>query len=292
VPGYEILRELGRGGMGVVYKARQVKANRIVALKMILHKAHASPQNKLRFQIEAESVARLQHANIVQLFEVGECDDMPFFSLEFCAGGNLSQQLRSRPPSPREAAALVEKLARAIHYAHANGVLHRDLKPANVLLASPGRESGELIPKITDFGLAKQTDSDSDVSRSGAILGTPSYMAAEQAAGRIREVGPAADVYALGAILYQCLTGRPPFLGATSTETLDQVRHLEPVAPRLLRPKVPRDLETICLKCLAGPPPAPPPWRSAAEGPCAQGIHGRRADGAREQPLHRVRLVQ
>jgi WD40 repeat protein/tetratricopeptide (TPR) repeat protein len=242
VPGYEVLGELGRGGMGVVYRARQVKADRVVALKMILAGAHAGPEELARFRTEVEAVARLSHPNIVQIYEVGEHNGLPFFSLEFCPGGNFDGRLSGTPLPPREAAALVQTLARAIQAAHVKGVVHRDLKPANVLLAEDG------TPKVTDFGLAKKLD-EAGRTQSGAVVGTPSYMAPEQAAGRAT-VGPAADVYALGAILYECLTGRPPFRGATALETLEQVCGQEPVPVRRLQPKVPRDLETICLKCL------------------------------------------
>ena len=245
VPGYEVLGILGRGGMGVVYRARQTKANRLVALKMIRAVEDASPTDRLRFQIETEAVARLQHPNIVQLYEAGEVRGQPFFSLEFCDGGNLSEQLKKQRPSPGEAAALIETLARAMHYAHLRGVVHRDLKPGNVLLAGPER-----VPKITDFGLAKRIDAEArDVSQSGAIMGTAAYMAPEQAAGKVRDTGPAADVYALGALLYQCLTGRPPFDGPQHL-VLGRVLNEEPMPPSRPSAQVPRDLETICLKCL------------------------------------------
>ena len=248
LPGYEIVAELGRGGMGVVYKARQIKANRVVALKMILASRHASVQDRVRFQIETEAVARLQHPNIVQLYEVAEHDGLPFFSLEFCDGGSLDRRLKTWQPTAREAAELVEALARAMHYAHLRGVVHRDLKPANVLLAGDG------TPKITDFGLAKQMDSGSDLSKSGAIMGTPSYMAPEQAEGKVHDTGPAADVYALGSLLYELLAGRPPFKAETAFETLKQVLTDEPTPPSRLRSGTPRDLETICLKCLRKQP--------------------------------------
>ncbi len=244
IPGYEILGEVGHGGMGVVYKARQTRANRVVALKMILARSHATLEQKVRFQIEAEAVARLTHPHIVQLFEVGEHDGLPFFTLEFCDGSALDRKLKDGPLPAAEAAALVEKLARAVHYAHLRGVVHRDLKPANVLRTVDG------VPKITDFGLAKRLDIDSSLSKTGEVLGTPSYMAPEQATGKTGEVGPAVDVYALGAVLYECLTGRPPFRAATTFETLQQVLNAEPSAPSWLNPRVPRDLETICLKCL------------------------------------------
>src|SRR4051812_36843535 len=247
VPGYEILGELGRGGMGVVYKALQVKANRLVALKMILAGGHAGADRLERFRTEAEAVARLQHPNIVQIHEVGEHNGLPFFSLEFCAGGSLEGRLQRTPLAPRGAAALVETLARAMHAAHEKGVLHRDLKPANVLLTEDG------TPKIGDFGLARKLD-EAGQTASGAVLGTPSYMAPEQAGGQRRATGPAADVYALGAILYECLTGRPPFLAATPLETLLQVLREEPISPSRLAPQVPRDLEGIALKCLQKEP--------------------------------------
>jgi WD40 repeat protein/tRNA A-37 threonylcarbamoyl transferase component Bud32 len=248
IPGYEILGILGRGGMGVVYKARHLALNRMVALKMILAGEHALDEERVRFLAEAEVVARLQHPHIVQVFEVGEADGRPYCALELVEGGNLASQLARAPLPPTEAARLVELVARAMHAAHTGGVVHRDLKPANVLLAADGS------PKITDFGLARLLDSDSGQTRSGQVLGTPSYIAPEQAAGQGRAAGPAADVYALGAILYECLTGRPPFRGSTALETLDQVRTKEPVRVRHLQPNTSRDLETICHKCLEKEP--------------------------------------
>jgi WD40 repeat protein/tRNA A-37 threonylcarbamoyl transferase component Bud32 len=244
IPGYEILGELGRGGMGVVYKARHLKLDRLVALKMILAGSHAGTADLARFQTEAHTIARLQHPSIVQVYEVGEHEGKPFLALEFCGGGSLAQKLNGTPLPPREAAALVETLARAMQAAHGKGIVHRDLKPANVLLADDG------TPKITDFGLAKKLD-EAGQTQSGAVLGTPSYMAPEQAGGKSREIGPLADVYALGAILYECLTGRPPFKAATALDTMMQVVSDEPVPPTQLQSQTPRDLETICLKCLA-----------------------------------------
>jgi serine/threonine-protein kinase len=257
VPGYEILGELGRGGMGVVYQARQTRLGRVVALKMILAGGHADESERVRFRSEAEAVARLQHPNIVQIFEIGESQGSPFFSLEFVAGGSLDRHLAGTPQQPLDAARLVETLARAMQHAHEKGIVHRDLKPANVLLTGEGAPDTVLrtaVPKITDFGLAKKLDQSAGPTATGAILGTPSYMAPEQAGGKPREVGPAADIYALGAILYECLTGRPPFKAATSFDTLLQVLSDEPLRPSLLQPKLPRDLETVCLKCLEKEP--------------------------------------
>jgi tetratricopeptide (TPR) repeat protein len=247
VTGYEILGELGRGGMGVVYKARQLGLNRLVALKMILAGGHASAHERARFKAEAEAVARLQHPGIVQIYEVGEYNGLPFFSLEFCPGGSLATRLQATPLPARDAARLIEVLAQAVQAAHEARVVHRDLKPANVLLAADG------TPKITDFGLAKKLD-EAGQTGTGAVMGTPSYMAPEQAAGKVREIGPATDIYALGAILYEILTARPPFKAATALDTVMQVVSGEPVPPRRLQPKVPRDLETICLKCLQKEP--------------------------------------
>ena len=243
VPGYELLSELGRGGMGVVYRARQVKADRVVALKMILAGGHAGAAELARFRTEAEAIARLQHPNIVQVYEVGEHEGGPFFSLEFCGGGSLKEKLSGTPLPAREAAQLIETLARAMQVAHDHQIIHRDLKPANVLLTEGG------TPKVTDFGLAKKLD-EAGQTHAGAILGTPSYMAPEQAGGQTSDIGPLADVYALGAILYECLTGRPPFRAATALDTLRQVLEDEPVPPTQLQSKTPRDLETICLRCL------------------------------------------
>src|SRR5262249_2776166 len=225
VPGYEILGELGRGGMGVVYKARQQDLGRVVALKMILAGAHAGVQQRLRFRGEAEAAARLHHPNIVQVYEVGEQDGCPYFSLEYVDGRALNEVLIEGLLPPSEAAALVEQLARALDYAHRRGVVHRDLKPANVLLTADG------TPKITDFGLAKRLDEEQARTRTGDILGTPSYMAPEQADGKTREIGPAADIYALGAVLYEMLTGRPPFEGGSAWETVGLVLSAEPEPP-------------------------------------------------------------
>ena len=248
VTGYEILGILGRGGMGVVYKARQVGLNRIVALKMILSGAHASDEELQRFRTEAEAVARLRHPNIVQIFDIGERDGRPHFALEYCEGGSLQQQLDGTPMDPRRAATLLATLAEAVAHAHAHGIIHRDLKPANILLTADGE------PKLTDFGLAKRIDEDQGQTGTEAVLGTPTYMAPEQAAGKTRQVGPSADLYSLGAIFYDLLTGRPPFRGTTVLDTIQMVQTAEPVPPRRLQPGVPADLQTICLKCLEKDP--------------------------------------
>jgi eukaryotic-like serine/threonine-protein kinase len=315
VPGYDVLGELGRGGMGVVYKARQQGLNRIVALKMVLTAGRASPDELARFHAEAEAVALLHHPNIVQVYDVGTYQGAPYFSLEFCQGGTLADRVSGKPQPPRVAARIVRDLARAIHHAHQRLILHRDLKPANVLIVPAeaaesgpppgGRKSGlvarigrstdrqpsagisdrttepaaggprrprapgtggpgrrgdaeleNCIPKITDFGLAKRLEGDAGQTRDGSVMGTPSYMAPEQAKGKVRELGPPADVYALGAILYDLLTGNPPFRGDTVMDTLHQVINREPVAPQDLHAHVPVDLDTICLKCLEKDPAA------------------------------------
>ncbi len=248
VPGFEILEELGRGGMGVVYKARQINLNRLVALKMVLAGAHAGPVALARFHKEAQAVASLQHPDIVQIHDVGQAGGLPYLSLEFIGGGSLDPQIHGRPQDIAQAARTIRILARAIHAAHLQGIVHRDLKPANILLTADGR------PKITDFGLAKRRGDDTHQTRSGTIVGTPDYMAPEQARGEADDACPLVDQHALGAILYELLTGRPPFRGSTPSDTLEQVCTQEPVPPTRLRPKVPRDLETICLKCLQKEP--------------------------------------
>jgi serine/threonine protein kinase/tetratricopeptide (TPR) repeat protein len=247
IPGYRILGELGRGGMGVVYKARQLGLNRTVALKMIIAGAHASGDQVLRFQAEAEAVARLLHPNIVQVYDIGKQDGLPYFSLEFVDGKPLDRDLEGKPQTEKRAAELTETLARAMHYAHENGIMHRDLKPANVLLSKSG------VPKITDFGLAKQLEGDSSQTKTGTIMGTPSYMAPEQGRGE-KTINHLADVYALGSMLYEFLTGRPPFLAPTPLKTLMRLLHEEPVPPSRIQPGISRDLETICVKCLQKDP--------------------------------------
>jgi serine/threonine-protein kinase len=249
IAGYEILGELGRGGMGVVYKARQTRLNRLVALKMILTGVHAGSEQLARFRAEAQVVARLQHPHIVNIYDVGEHQGLPYLALEYVDGGNLAQLLEGAPQQPiRRAAELTATLAAAVDHAHRRGIVHRDLKPANVLLMADG------TPKITDFGLAKQLDAGAARTASGAVLGTPSYMAPEQAGGKGKHIGPATDVYALGAILYELLTGRPPFQAESTLDTLLQVVSEEVVPPTRLRADCPADLEAICLKCLQKDP--------------------------------------
>jgi serine/threonine-protein kinase len=294
LPGYEILEVLGRGGMGVVYKARHVQLDRLVALKMILGAGHASPQEVARFRREAEAVARLQHPNIVQIYEVGQHNGLAYFSLEYCGGGNLADRTKGTPLPAHQAAQIVATLAGAVHAAHQRGIIHRDLKPANILLQrkseipnpksqipSPGSETlsnsafeiWDFDPKVADFGLAKRLDDTAWHTGSGAVVGTPSYMAPEQAGIQGPPVGPAADIYALGAVLYELLTGRPPFKAETPLDTVFQVLNDEPVPPRLLQPKLPRDLETICLTCLQKDPRR----RYAGAAPLAEDLRRFRA---------------
>jgi serine/threonine protein kinase/mono/diheme cytochrome c family protein len=278
VPGYELLEVLGQGGMGVVYRARQIKLKRLVAVKMLRNDFHPRPQQMARFWGEAEAVAKLQHPHIIQVYDFGEADGRPYFSMELVEGGNLAQKLAGNPMPPAQAAEIVAMLADAVHYAHQRGVVHRDLKPANILIQKEAAADTETrserktvsgaaffstssVVKITDFGLAKRLYSDSNGSdvpghqtQSGVILGTPSYMAPEQAAGKSKDTGPLTDVYALGAILYEMLTGRPPFVGESPLDTVLQVMSSDPVPPSREQPAVPRDLETICLKCLEKSP--------------------------------------
>ena len=247
---YELLKEIARGGMGVVYKARQVSLNRIVAVKMLLSGEFSGESGVRRFRAEAEAVAHLRHPNIVAIHEIGEQNGQPFFSMDYIEGRNLSVLAAGHPLSPSRAAEYLRKISRAIQYAHENGILHRDLKPSNVLVDADDE------PRVTDFGLAKRLDGpepgtqESDLTLTGQVLGSPGYLPPEQATGKRGASGPPSDVYSLGAILYHLLTGRPPFAGESLQDTLNQVIRSEPAAPHLLNPAVPRDLEAICLKCL------------------------------------------
>jgi serine/threonine protein kinase len=283
VPGFEILQELGRGGMGVVYKARQLSSNRLVALKLIRDGALASPDDQARFRIEAEAAARMRHPNVVAIYEIGQHAGRPYFAMELVEGGSLDKYLGEQPQPARVAAELVCKVALAVQHAHEQKIVHRDLKPANILLSAQNPEVGNqerddsslhlphpVVPKITDFGLAKRLDSQSTaLTREGAVLGTAGYMAPEQAEGRGRDIGPATDVYALGAILYELLTGQPPFESDSWNQMVQLVLQEEPVPPTRLQPNLPRDLETVCLKCLekeAG-------QRYASAGELAEDLH-------------------
>jgi serine/threonine-protein kinase len=244
IPGYEVEAVLGHGGMGIVFRARHLRLNRLVALKMLLGGEYARPQDLARFQREVEAEAGLRHPHIVQVHDVGEHDGRLYFTMEFIEGGSLADKLRGAPQPARQAAALLATLAEAVQVAHQGGIVHRDLKPGNILLTADG------TPKISDFGLARRVEGETALTLSGVPVGTPSYMAPEQARGQTRVIGPAVDVYALGAILYELLTGRPPFHAETAAETVLQVIHQEPASPSQLNAKVPRDLETVCLKCL------------------------------------------
>jgi serine/threonine-protein kinase len=276
VPGYEIINVLGRGGMGVVYRARDVRLDRIVALKMILGGGHAGTQERQRFLSEAKAAASIPHPGIVQVYEFGMHEGLAYFALEFCPGGSLSSRLAGTPLPADESAQLVSQIARAMQAAHEHGIIHRDLKPANVLLDANGQ------PKVGDFGLARRLHDEMNLTMPGAIIGTPSYMSPEQATGK-NTVGPQADIYSLGAILYECLTGRPPFRGHNALEMLNQVVHSEPVPPRKVNATVPRELEAICLKCLQKDPGKRYPSASALADDLEQwrrgepiATHGRR----------------
>ena len=245
---YELLEEIARGGMGVVYRARQVSLNRTVALKMILSGQFASRQEVLRFRAEAEAAANLHHANIVAIHETGEQEGRHYFSMDYVTGRNLAEIAAGGPLPARRVARYASIIAEGIHYAHEQGVLHRDLKPSNILIDENDQ------PRITDFGLAKRVRGDFGLTVTGQLLGSPNFMPPEQTSGKSGKVGPAGDVYGLGAIVYHLLTGRPPFQAETIEDVLRQLHEADPVAPRLLNPSIPRDLETICLKCLEKDP--------------------------------------
>src|SRR6266576_1199917 len=245
---YELLEEIGRGGQGVVFRARQKSLNRVVALKVIRLGQWASKAHLKRFRLEAEAAARLEHPGIVPIYEVGERDGSCYFSMQFVEGGQLDEVVRRAPMSIRQAAELIAKVARTVHYAHQHGILHRDIKPGNLLLDAKGE------PHLTDFGLARLVETESTMTRTLDVLGTPSYMAPEQAMGNNSAISSATDVYGLGAVLYQLLTGQPPFAGGATYETIKLLLDTEPKQPRLLNPKIDRDLSTICLKCLEKDP--------------------------------------
>jgi serine/threonine protein kinase len=246
IPGFEVLAELGRGGMGVVYKARQLDLGREVAIKMVLAGAHASQETLIRFQIEAEAVARLDHENIVKVYQIGAHDGCPFFTLEYLSGGSLAEKFGHQPQPQHDAAQMVAILAAAMHRAHTHGIVHRDLKPSNILLSADG------IPKIADFGLAKRFQEEGHTAL-GATLGTPGYLSPEQARGD-NNAGPGTDIYALGAILYEMLTGHPPFTGSSPTDIILRVLRDPVISPAYHRPGISRDIETICMKCLEKEP--------------------------------------
>jgi serine/threonine protein kinase len=259
VPGYELHDELGRGGMGVVYRAKQLSTGRTVALKLIRDGALAGPHERARFRVEAEAASRVRHPNVVEVLDIGEHHGLPYFAMELIEDGSLDDVLAGQSLSPRIAADLLRMLALAVQFAHEQNIVHRDLKPSNILIIHPG-----LIPKIADFGLAKRLDTDSTaLTGTGAVLGTVGYMAPEQAAGRTHEIGPATDIYALGAILYELLTGRPPFDGDSRDKAIAKVLQSDPMPPTRIDNAIPRDLETICLKCLEKQPDQR--YRSAAD---------------------------
>ena len=279
--GYEVQDELGRGGMGVVYRAWDQRLHRPVAIKMLLAGDFARPDERERFEREAEAAAGLRHANIVQVYHVGDHDGRPYFTMEFIEGGSLAERVAVAPLSAGAAAVLLATLAEAVQAAHDRGIVHRDLKPGNVLLTADG------APKIADFGLARRMDDRAGLTRSGVPLGTPNYMAPEQALGLTCSIGSAADVYALGAILYEALTGRPPFHADTTAETLRQVVEQDPAPPSRWNAKVPRDLEVICLKCLRKEPHRRYPSAAALAEDLRRFERGERITARPSGPLER-----
>jgi serine/threonine protein kinase len=281
VPGFELLRELGRGATSVVYQVRQADTGRVVALKLARGDLVIGRPERARFRSEGEAVARLRHPNVVRILDIGEWDRRPFLVLEFVAGGSVAERLAAGPLPVADAVRLVEVVARTVHHAHERGVIHRDLNPANVLLAADG------TPKVTDFGLAKLLAGGTGLTRTGAVLGTPAYMAPEQASGRAREVGPATDVHGLGAVLYHLLTGRPPYVAGDVIGTLVLIRSPEPPPPvRGFRPEVPAEVEAVCLRCLAKRPADRYPSALAVAEALARGAEGRRKEdrGQTEKP--------
>ncbi len=261
---FELLEDIGRGGMGIVFRARQISLNRESAVKMILRGPLASPSERERFRAEAESAARLDHPGIVPVYEVGEVDGRPYFSMKYIEGETLSDRLARGPMPARDAAELLAEVSRAIEYAHACGVLHRDLKPSNVLIDLDGR------PHLTDFGLAKRITDPHTLTRTGAVLGTPAYMSPEQAAGTAGTVGPASDVYGLGCILYHMLTGKPPFEASSPLDAVMMVIEQDPVPPRQVHAAADRDLEMVAIRCLQKPPDLR--YESAGAGGRPRGI--------------------
>jgi eukaryotic-like serine/threonine-protein kinase len=280
---YEILEEIARGGMGVVYRARQISLNRLVALKMIRAGKLASPEELGRFRLEAEAAANLNHPHIVQIFDVGEHLGQLYFSMRLVEGGSLAKRLAECGRDPLGAARLVATVAQAVDHAHRQGFWHRDLKPANILLDGSGR------PLVTDFGLAKRVQGDANLTQSGAILGTPSYMAPEQAAGGKQPLTAAADVYSLGAVLYEVLTGRPPFKAETVRETIFLVLETDPEPPSSYRPSIPADLERVCLKCLEKNPSARYPTPKALAEDLERFLRGEGVEAGRPNPFQKLR---
>jgi serine/threonine-protein kinase len=280
---YELMGELGRGGMGVVYKARHTELDRVVAIKMILASHLASPDQVERFYAEARAAAKITSPNIVGIHDVGQIQGQHYFAMDFVAGPSLAQLIMSGPLDPELAAGYLFVVARAVAHLHSEGIVHRDLKPSNILLDVDGR------PRVTDFGLAKMLQSDGRMTRTGAIVGTPGYMAPEQAAGRATEVGPLSDVYSLGAILYELLTGRPPFSGETPLDTLVQVIEGEPARPSAVRPGIPKALEQICLRCLEKTPSARYPTASALADDLDRFLRGEHVDATRSSLWQRLR---
>jgi serine/threonine protein kinase len=278
---YELLEEIARGGMGVVYKARQKGLNRIVAVKLILSGELASSDAVQRFHTEAQAAANLRHPNLISIHEIGQYAGQHFYSMDYIEGKSLASLVKDRPLPARQAARYVQVIAEAVHYAHERGVVHRDLKPSNVLLDAADQ------PFVTDFGLAKRVRGEPGLTQTGQILGTPSYMPPEQASGK-RGTSPAADVYSLGAILYELLTGRPPYRGETAFDTLQMVLEMDPVAPSLLNPKVPRDLETVCLKCLEKQPGRRYPSARELADDLGRVLKGEPIKGRRPSPLSQI----